>query len=174
MKKWLISSKLFITCKCMINFPLCPEAAGVSHDSQRAQTCTFEPWRFKTPQNSTRRPPERDKKSENGSGEGKKSAKFWASHPSAPPPFNLPPTHPPTRPSGPTMTHTKIQNWIGQNWIWPILDLAKTKMAKNGLAKTGLAKVGPFRRDTRKGTKRGIEKRRENNQPLIMDGMRMT
>ena len=49
--------------------------AGVSHDSPRAQTCTLEgPGLQKHHQNSTRRPPEREreKKSENGDGRGKK------------------------------------------------------------------------------------------------------
>ena len=51
-----------------------PEAARVSHDNPRAQTCTFEgPGLHKNHQNSTRRHPERDKKSKNGAGEKKKS-----------------------------------------------------------------------------------------------------
>ena len=49
-------------------------ATGVPHDNQRAQTCTFErPGLQKHHQNSTRRPPERDKKSEMVAGERKKS-----------------------------------------------------------------------------------------------------
>ena len=49
-------------------------ATGASHDSPRAQTCTFEgPGLQKHHQNSTRRHPERDKKSKNGAGEGKNS-----------------------------------------------------------------------------------------------------
>ena len=46
------------------------------------------PGLHKNHQNSTRRHPERDKKSKNGAGEGKTSAKFWA------PPFLVPPSEP--------------------------------------------------------------------------------
>ena len=50
-----------------------PEAAGVSHDNPRAQTCTFEgPGLQKHHQNSTRRPPEREEKNEFCGGRGKK------------------------------------------------------------------------------------------------------
>ena len=54
-------------------------AAGVSHDNQRAQTCTFEgPGLQKHQQNSTRRHPEREEKNEFCGGRGKKRTKFWA------------------------------------------------------------------------------------------------
>ena len=48
-------------------------AAGVSHDSPRAQSCTFEGSGLqKHNQNSTRRPPEREEKNEFSGGRGKK------------------------------------------------------------------------------------------------------
>ena len=48
-------------------------AAGVSHDSPRAQTCTFQDTcASKHHQNSTRRPPERHRNSETVAGKGKK------------------------------------------------------------------------------------------------------
>ena len=51
-------------------------AAWVSHDSRRTQTCTTEgPGFHKNHQNSTRRPPEREKMR---GGKGKKKAKFCA------------------------------------------------------------------------------------------------
>ncbi len=50
--------------------------AGVPHDNQRAQTCTFE--RFKHHQNSRRRPPRERRKNEISGGRGEKRAKFWA------------------------------------------------------------------------------------------------
>ena len=77
---------------------------GVSHDSQRAQTCTFErPGASKHHQNSTRRPPERHRNSETVAGKGRKSAKFWAPHPSGPHlPFAAPPFRGPTL-RGPTL-----------------------------------------------------------------------
>ena len=54
-------------------------AAGVPHDNQRAQTCTFErPGLQKHHQNSTRGPPEREEKNEICGWRGKKRAKFWA------------------------------------------------------------------------------------------------
>ena len=62
------------------------QAAGVSHDSSRAQTCTFEvPALQKHHQNFTRRPRETQKEL-NCAGRGKKTAKFWAPHPSGPHP----------------------------------------------------------------------------------------
>ena len=78
------------------------------------------PRRFKNTQKSTRRHPERGKKSEMVAGEGKKSAKFWAPHPSGPHPSGPHPSGP--HPSGPDFfwvwappsgphhdTHTQIQ-----------------------------------------------------------------
>ena len=53
----------------------------------------------KTPPNSTRRHPERHKKSETVAGEGRKSAKFWAPHPSVPHPLGPHPSIP--HPLGP-------------------------------------------------------------------------
>ena len=58
-----------------------PKAAGVSHDSPRAQTCTFEGPGLSNTTKSQREDTqkEREKKNENGAGEGKKKeAKFWA------------------------------------------------------------------------------------------------
>ena len=90
--------------------------------------------RFKHHQNSTRRPPERDrKKSEHGGERGKKkNAKCWATHPSGPHPSGLHPSGPdfflglgPTV-WAPTLTHTRSRNGL----------------AKIGLAKVGLAKIG--------------------------------
>ena len=57
--------------------PIRPEAARVSHDSPRALTCTFEgPGLHKHHQNSTRRHPKKDKKSEHGAAEGKKKSEI--------------------------------------------------------------------------------------------------
>ena len=54
-------------------------AAGVLHDNQRAQTCTFEgPGLDKHHQNSTRRPPREGRKERNFRWEREKKAKFWA------------------------------------------------------------------------------------------------
>ena len=54
-------------------------AAGVSHDNQRAQTCTLEhPGLQKHHQNSTRRPPRERRKNGITGGREKKRAKFWA------------------------------------------------------------------------------------------------
>ena len=52
-------------------------AAGVSHDSPRAQTCTFEgPGLQKHNQNSTKRHPEREEKNEFCGGRGKKKSEI--------------------------------------------------------------------------------------------------
>ena len=107
--------------------------------------------RFKHHQNSTRRHPERDRKSENGSGRGKKERNFGlptlrappflptlAPHPSAPQPFGAPifgfglhplghhhDTHQIQKWRGPKWI---AQNWIGQNWLW-------SKLIKSGWPK---------------------------------------
>ena len=70
-------------CGCGLFVCCVSKAAGVSHHSLRAQTCTFE-FPGASKQNSTRRPPERHKKSETVAGKGRKSAKFWVPHPSGP------------------------------------------------------------------------------------------
>ena len=64
------------------------------------QTCTFDGPGApnKHHQNSTRRPPERHKKSETVAGKGRKRAKFWAPHPSGPHPSGPHPSGP--HPSG--------------------------------------------------------------------------
>ena len=61
-------------------------AARGSHTTARElQTCTFQgTCASKHHQNSTRRPSERHKNSETVAGKGRKSAKFWAPHPSGP------------------------------------------------------------------------------------------
>ena len=54
-------------------------AAGVPHDSPRAQTCTFQgPGLQKHQQNSTKGPQERERRMKIVAGGGKKRAKFWA------------------------------------------------------------------------------------------------
>ena len=85
-----------------------------SHTTARElQTCTFQgPGASKHHQNSTRRPPERHRNSETVAGKGRKSAKFWAPHPSGhhpsgphpsgPHPFGAPPFRGPTL-RGPTL-----------------------------------------------------------------------
>ena len=60
---------------------------GLAHDSPRTPNVHISgPRRIKHHQNSTRRPPEREEKNEFCGGRGKKSAKFWAPHPSGPHP----------------------------------------------------------------------------------------
>ena len=76
-----------------------PEAAGVSHHSPRAQTCTFEgPGLHKHHQNSTRRHTVRDKKSETGCGRRKK--KRWSK------PITTPPTRTTTTTTNNNKHHT--------------------------------------------------------------------
>ena len=65
-------------------------AAGASHDNPRTPNVHNWHRRFKHQQNSTRRPPEKDKKEQNGAGEGKKAQNF------GPPPFGAPPFGAPT------------------------------------------------------------------------------
>ena len=54
------------------------KAAGGSHHSPRAQTCTFKGPGLQKHQNSTRRPPRERRNNENCGGRGEKRAKFWA------------------------------------------------------------------------------------------------
>ena len=74
----LFCAFLIVSISCHFLIFLKCKAAGVSHDSPRAQTCTFEgPGLQKHHQNSTRRHPEREKE-RNGGGRGGKRAKFWS------------------------------------------------------------------------------------------------
>ena len=115
---FVVSVKSSQKCLCTISvrscksstFPWSPTlhffgfgAAGASHDNPRTQDVHIRegPGASKNHQNSTRRHPERDKKSENGCGRGKKKARNFG----------------PPLPSGPHHDTHQIQNWIGQNWI---------------------------------------------------------
>ena len=90
---------------------------GGHSTARELQTCTFErPGLQKHYQNSTRKPPEREERMKFPVGERKKSAKFWALHPSGP------------HPSGPP----------------PLRAPPKTKLAKCGLAKFGQQKLAKF------------------------------
>ena len=115
-----------------------PGRRGSHTTARELQTCTFEGSdASKHHQIYTRRPPERHNENETVAGERRKSAKFWASHPSGPPPFGA-------SPFGAGVAK------VGQ------LRLAKVGLAKVGqlrlakvgqifLAKVGLAKVGQLR-----------------------------
>ena len=97
--------------------PLHPDLPGASHDSPRAQTCTFQgPGLQINHQNSTKRPPRERRKKENCGGNEKKARNcglptlrgptLRGSHPSGP--HRLKP---------PTKTLYFGQKWIGPNWI---------------------------------------------------------
>ena len=94
------------------------------------------PQRFKHHQNSTRRHPERDKKSENGQ-EREKSAKFWPPT-LLPTPFRAHTLRGP-HPSGRTDCETTNTKMDWPKMDWPKLDWPKLqqRMAQNGLAKNG-------------------------------------
>ena len=117
-------------------------AAGVSHDSPRANVHISGPQGFKHHHNSTRIPPEREERMKFPAGESKKSAKFWAVHPSGPPhpsgphPFGPPPFRARTKKKIGQMRSGKIRStkigqtrpnevgriWpvnFGQMWYWP-------------------------------------------------------
>ena len=65
--------------------PTRPGRRGSHTTARELQTCTFQgTCASKHHQNSTRRPPERHRNSETVAGKGRKSAKFWAPHPSGP------------------------------------------------------------------------------------------
>ena len=81
--------------------PMASGPPGFSHDNPRTPNVHIRVSQRlqKHHQNSTRRHPERHKKSEMRAGEEKKSAEFWASHPSTPHPsgphpFGAPPFGP--------------------------------------------------------------------------------
>ena len=108
---------------------------GFTRQPENSKRAHLTPPALQTPPKFTRRPPEKDKKSINGAGEGKKkSAKFWA-----PPPFRAPTLRAPhlsgLPPFGaPTLrdcetTKTRI--------------LAQNGLAQNGLAKNGLSRLNP-------------------------------
>ena len=84
---------------------------GLAHDSLRAQTCTFEVPVFKnTTKIPRKRPPERKERMKFSAGESRKSANFWAPHPSGPPHFGAPPFGAPPLEPPPFPTHTSAQN----------------------------------------------------------------
>ena len=91
-------------------------ALGLLRETQAAER---DPGASKHHQNSTRRHPERDKKSENGSGRRKKARNFGG------PPYG-----------GPTMTHTRSRNGLAQNGLVKIglAPIGQIRMAKTGLA----------------------------------------
>ena len=75
---------------------------GLAHDNPRTPNVHISgPLRFQHHQNSTRRHPERHRKSETVAGKGRKSAKFFAPHPSGPHPSA--PTFSRFGPRGPTL-----------------------------------------------------------------------
>ena len=88
---------------------------GVLKARALLQTCTFERSQpSKNHQHSTRRPPEREERVKFPTGDGKKSAKFWAPPPptlrsphSRPPPFEPSPFGPP-QPSNPHPSNTQF------------------------------------------------------------------
>ena len=122
-------------------------AAGVSHDSPRAQTCTFEgPGLQKHHQNSTGRHPEREEKNEFCGGRGKKSAKLWAPHTSGP------------HPSGPHFGAPPFETHFFWLMDWP-------KMVKSGWPKSvcpkSVASEQRVRRTKGGGRTKGRGKKKE-------------
>ena len=153
-------------------------AVGVSHESPRAQTCTFEsPGLPKNHQNSTIRHQRQRKRTKMGAGEGKKrnfgrsgggrsggrvsgvgvSRRRVVRRVQTNNQHQHTTTHNNTQPTTSPTTHNTTQqhkNGIGQNWIGqsrPNHLPLTTNIAKNGLAKIGLAKVGHNRGLTRRG-----------------------
>ena len=120
------------------------EAAGVSHDNQRAQTCTFEgPGLQKHHQNSTRRHPEKEEKNEFCGGRGKKKERNVGRSGKGGP-----------GKGGPDTTqHTTNQSRFGQSRFWPKSVLAKVGFGQSRFwPKLVLAKVGHDRRTSLKCT----------------------
>ena len=130
------------------------------YDSPRANTCTFQgPGSSNTTKIQRKDPQEREERMKFPAGDGKKSAKFWASHPSGPhpSPFGPPPLQAPIRtgpnPFRPTFhpnyTPTTLpqrtphnehptpqKNW--PNAVWPnSVNQNWPNSAKSGLAKCG-------------------------------------
>ena len=127
-------------------------AAGASHNNPRTPNVhIWGPGASKHHQNSTRRPPERQKKSETVAGKGRKSAKFWASHPFGAPPFGDPLFQVWPPPFGAPPFGAGLAR-VGQLRLAKLgqIFLAKVGLAKVGIgqsrpikmAKVGLAKVG--------------------------------
>ena len=110
--------------------PAVPLPPGLHMRARELQTCTFQgPGASKQHQYSTRRPPERDKKSENGGGEKKRgphpsgSHFFWVWAPT----FQAPRSRPFVAIEGGPPPHTRSKNgWSKLDW---------PKLAKSGLPK---------------------------------------
>ena len=85
--------------------PTRPGRRGSHTTARELKTCTFQSlWRIKNPtKNSTKKTQKRGReRMKTVAGEGKKSAKFWAPHPSGPHPSVPPPFRCPTL-RGPTL-----------------------------------------------------------------------
>ena len=64
-----------------------PPKMGLHTTARELQTCTFEGPGFGSHQIHETTPPREEERMKTVAGRGKKSAKFWAPHPSGPPPF---------------------------------------------------------------------------------------
>ena len=74
-----------------LSCPTRPGRRGSHTTARELQTCTFQgPGTSNTTKIPRERHPERHRKSETVTGKGRKSAKFWASHPSGPHPSGPP------------------------------------------------------------------------------------
>ena len=101
---------------------------GFHTTARELQTRTFERPGASITTKIPRENPQRERrKNEISGGREQKSAKFWAPHPSGPPPLRAP-TPPGPHPSGPH----------------PFRPPPKTKLAKCGLAKFGQQKLAKF------------------------------
>ena len=111
---------------------------GLAHDSPRTPNGAHfrAPALQKHHQNSTRRPPERHKKSETVAGKGRKSAKFWAPPPfRGPHPFETtpfrgphfsrfgPPTHRGSTLRGPTLRGSTLRGSTLRVFVLPCFSL---------------------------------------------------
>ena len=136
--------------------PTRPGRRGSHTTVRELQTCTFErPGASKHHQNSTRRPPERHNENETVAGKGRKSAKFWAPHPSGPHPsrpLSLRGRFGQSRPIkvgqsrfgqsrsikvGQSRSNFSVQSRFGQSRIWP------KSVNKDGQSRFGQSRSQP-------------------------------
>ena len=74
-----------VMCAMCVKTPAALGPPGLHTTARELQTCTFQgPGASNTTKIPRKDPQEREKKNENEGGRGKKSAKFWAPHPSGP------------------------------------------------------------------------------------------
>ena len=126
-KEFLVSSVAFSTANAFGETPAAPpdRAAGArTRQHENSKRAHFRAPALQKPhQNSTKGPPRERRKKENCGGRVKKSAKFWAPHPSGPHPSGPNPSWPPPSGPHPSVPHPWVPHPSGPHPSGPHLSM---------------------------------------------------